>query len=80
MLRRLPISPIEPRARDPGALGGLAVVLVAGMAALGVGVQVEVRQEPEVEPRPPRQEALGEVERHAVGIGPQQGAESRMSR
>ena len=31
-----------------------------------------MRQEPEVEPRPPRHEALGQVERHAVGIGAEQ--------
>ena len=42
------------------------------MAALRAGVEVEVREEPEVEARPPRQQPRGEVERDAVGIGPQQ--------
>ena len=48
-------------------------VLVRGrIAPLGASVQVEVRQQAEVQPGPPRQQLAGQVERDAVRVGPQQ--------
>ena len=69
MLRRLPISATSREREIRALLAAAPSSSFAGMAALGVGVQVEVRQEPEVEPGPPRHEALGQVERDAVGVG-----------
>ena len=78
--RRSPVEALDRRtevadergeaiASDPRGASRLAIVDVARVALLRSGVQVDVRQEAEVEARAPRQELRGELERHAVDLG-----------
>ena len=74
---QVPDEALEPLPADPGSPRrvDVAVVLVAGIPPLGSGVEVDVRQQAEVEPGPPRQQAAGEIQRDPVGVGTEQARE-----